>query len=115
MRQITPYSTPGRLAKMDGRLREARMMRDTRAALIEHVGGKPSAVQRMLIDRAAVLMLQVSLMDAKQSDGGLTAHDGRQYLAWCNTLSRLLRQLGLKGAAGAPPSLRDHIAGRAAA
>ena len=115
MQPITPYSGPARLAKMDGRSREARMVRDTRAELVAHVGGKPSAVQRALIERAAVLTLQVSLMDAKQADGGLTERDGRQYLAWVNTLSRTLRQLGMTSAADRPRSLSDHIAARSAA
>ena len=87
------------------------MVRDTRKALVAHVGGKPSAVQRALIERASVLTLQVSLMDAKQANGGLTERDGRQYLAWVNTLSRLMRQLGMMGVAQRPLTLAETRAG----
>ncbi len=110
MQSMKPYSGPGRLAKLDGRSREARMIRDTRAALLDHLGNRPSATQRMLIDRAALLTLQVSLMDMKHASGGLTEHDGRQYLAWVNTLGRLLRHLGLEGAPPRLPTLQEYIA-----
>ena len=56
---VGPYSKPATLAKLDGRTREARLMRDTRAALTRHVGGSPSATQRMLVERAATLSLHV--------------------------------------------------------
>lgn len=92
------------------------MLRAVRADLAAHVGGKPSAVQRALIDQAAMLQLHVAAMDRKAAEaetcGCLSERDARQYLAWCNSLSRLLRQLGLKGAAAAPASLADHLAGR---
>lgn len=114
MRPITPYSGPASLSKMDGRSREARLIRDTRKALVEHVGGTPSAVQRSLIERAAVLTLQVAMLDAKQAQDGMTERDGRQYLAWCNTLTRLLRQLGMHGAATRPKTIAEYVAGRAA-
>jgi hypothetical protein len=39
-----PYR-PVALAKLDQRTKEARLMRETRAALVAHVGGKPSAVR----------------------------------------------------------------------
>jgi hypothetical protein len=44
MPQLGPYSRTAILSKLDGRTREARLMRGTRAALIAHVGGKPSVV-----------------------------------------------------------------------
>ena len=62
LRQIGPYSRPHRLAKLDGRTREAALMRDTRARLIAHVGGSPSAVELALIERAAQLTLKVVLL-----------------------------------------------------
>ena len=54
MSQIGPYSRPATLAKLDGRTRESRLMQTARAELSAHVGGKPSAVQRRLIDRACM-------------------------------------------------------------
>lgn len=83
----------------DGRTREARLMRETREALIAHVGGNPSAAQRGLIERGVWLTLAVSRLDAQMlAKGGLSDHASREYLAWSNTLTRTLRTLGLKGA-----------------
>ena len=113
-RPIGPYSLPGALAKLDGRTREARLMREARAELVAHVGGTPSATQRVLIERAANLTLQIAMLDAKHAAGGMTEHDGRQYLAWVNTLTRLMRQLGMNGAAPRVPTLAEHIAERGA-
>ena len=113
-RSIGAYSRPHRLAKLDGRTREACLIRDTRKRLIEHVGGSPSAVQLALIDRAAMLTLRVAQLDAKLDAGSLTDHDHRHYLAWSNSLTRTLAQLGLKGAEPRGPSLAEHLARRAA-
>jgi hypothetical protein len=115
VRKVRVYTKPATLLKLDQRTREARLMRETRADLVKHVGGQPSATQRALIDRAVRLTLQLHLMDAKQADAPLTEHDGRTYLAWCNTLTRLMRQLGLEGAKASRPSLRDYLDGKAAA
>ena len=41
-------------------------------------------------------------------------HDSRTYLAWSNSLTRTLRELGLKGAADKPPALQDYLAARSA-
>lgn len=114
MKRIGPYSNPDRLAKLDGRRREARQIREAIADLTRHVGGRPSPVQRRLIERAAVLALRLALMDAKSPDGSLSEKDAREYLCWNNSYVRTLRQLGLKGAAPAAPTLADHIASRAA-
>jgi hypothetical protein len=40
----------------------------------------------------------------------MTDHDQRQYLAWSNALVRLLRDLGIKGAAAPKVSLDDVVA-----
>jgi len=94
------------------RSREGLLLRKVRAELTAHVGGKPSATQSVLIERAALLNLQISMLDAKHAAGDLTPHDQREYLAWTNALTRLMRQLGLKGAAERAPTLREHIAQR---
>jgi hypothetical protein len=115
--RIGPHCAPHILAKVDGRTREARLMRETRAELTAHVGGKPSATQRALIEQLVQLRLRIATMDRRFAETGeTTAHDSRTYLAWANSYSRLLRQLGLKGAAERPPTLAEVIAaGRAAA
>lgn len=101
---------------MDGRTRHARILNQVRGELTAQLGGKPSAAQRALIDRAAWLTLRVALLDAKTAEGGvMTECDSRTYLAWSNSLALVLTKIGLKGVAQQPPSLRDHIAQRQAA
>lgn len=77
----------------------ARYLRDTRKALIAHVGGNPSVVERILIDRVAQLGLRLRIMDAKlaESSVAITGHDTDHYLAWHSAMVRTLRALGLKG------------------
>ncbi len=96
---------------MDRRSREARILAGTKAELTAHVGGKPSATQQALIDRAAWLTLHVAQIDAKAArDGVLTEHDAKMYLAWSNTLTRALKALSLKSAPEHVPSLAEHLA-----
>jgi hypothetical protein len=107
-RAVGPYSRPRAIATIDGRTREGRFIRDVRSDLLSHVGGRPSVTQAALIERAVMLSLHVAMMDAKAASGRvLSEHDSRTYLAWSNALARTLRQLGLKGAAAEPRSLRD--------
>jgi hypothetical protein len=106
IRRLRVYSRPATLLTLDQRTREARIMRETRSELTAHVGGSPSATQRALIERAVALTLRIAMMDAKQHEA-ISDHDNRTYLAWCNTLTRLMRQLGLKGAAQRPPTVAE--------
>jgi hypothetical protein len=90
---IWPYIRPHRLAKIDGRTKIAKLMRETRATLTAHVGGEPSATQRALIERVVWLTLKCSLTDAKIAAGTDTDYDSKSYLAWSNALRRALRDL----------------------
>jgi len=114
--RIGPYSRPTVLAKMDQRTREARLVRETRAELVKHCGGRPSATQRALIEQAAQIRLRLACMDRTfaESRGTMTAHDSRTYLAWSNSYSRLLRQLGLQGAPAPVLTLASYLAAKAA-
>jgi hypothetical protein len=115
MPRIGPHSRPDKLQIVDGRLAEAKLMARVRAELTQHLGGSPSATQRILIDRAAALSLHIHLMDRESArSGGMSERNGRQYLAWSNALTRVLKQIGLKGVADKPPSLQDYLAGRSA-
>lgn len=98
-------------AHLDGRTREAKLARDTRAALVAHVGGEPSATQAAIIEQLVQLRLRLAVMDRKFVEAGSqTEHDSRVYLAWANSYTRLLRQIGIKGAAPVKPTLREYIA-----
>jgi hypothetical protein len=81
--------------------------------LTEHLGGKPSRVQRELIRRCARLALHLELQDERSMLAGEMG-DGmsRRYLAWNNTLSRTLRLLGLESAKDHAPVLADYLAAR---
>lgn len=113
MKRLGPYSRPPALAALDMRSREGLLLRRVRAELTAHVGN-PSATQRIMIERAAVLSLQIAMLDAKHSSGpGLTPHDQREYLAWVNSLTRLMRQLGQKGVAERALTPREVLSQRA--
>lgn len=113
--QIYPYSRLGALARLDQRTKEARLLRETRAELLAHVGGKPSATQRALIEQLVQIRLRLAVMDRKFAEtGAQTDHDSRTYLAWANSHARLLRQLGLQGPKEPPPGLAEYLAAKAA-
>lgn len=65
VRVVGAYSRPFTLAKLDGRTREAALMRRVRAELTAYVGGSPTFPQRSLIDRAAILALRMAQIDEK--------------------------------------------------
>ena len=115
MKRLGPYSRRPALAELDMRSKAGWLLRRTRASLTAHLGGKPSATQAVLIERASMLTVQLALMDAKHLAGVTTEHDARQHLAWNNALTRLMRQLGLKGPAERPRTLAEIHASREAA
>lgn len=86
-------------------------MRQVRAELLEHVGGRPTATQRMLIDRAALLTLRLAQIDRRIfADQDLTILDNNQTVAWQNALTRVLVALGVhQEAAREAPSLAEHL------
>ena len=55
---------------IDGRSREGRFLRAYERMLAEHVGGKPSHVQRELIRRCAGLALHLELQDERSMLAG---------------------------------------------
>lgn len=114
-RRVGPYSNTGALSQMDGRTREARFLRETRKLLIAHLGGKPSATQAVLIERAAMLRLHLAQLDEKafREGSSLTGFDQRQYLAWSNSLDRAMRTLGLQGTRERAPDLATYVAQKA--
>jgi hypothetical protein len=93
----------------------ARVRRD----LTRYVG-KPTVVQRMLIERAAVLILRLAKLDDKiiNESGPLTLHDTNYVIAWQNALTRVLIALGVDQAVVQPDpmaALRAHWAASEAA
>jgi len=113
---IGPYSRANAMARIDGRTRAARLAKSTRTALTAHMGGRPSATQLVMIERAVQLTIRIAAMDGRFArTGEQTEHDSRTYLAWSASLTRLLRDMGMKTVTPSVLSLKDHIATRAAA
>jgi hypothetical protein len=92
-----------------GRTREGRELLAFRKTLIEHVGGTPSAAQKVLIDRATMLQMHLNRLDelAASAGGSLSEHSTKVYLAWTGAMGRTMRLLGLKATPKAAPSLKD--------
>ena len=86
-----------RVPSQDGRSADARLMRRTRAELIRHVGGKPTATQAAIVDQIAWLTLYVTRMNrqALETGGVHSDHAAKQFLAYQNSLTRALARLGL--------------------
>ncbi len=114
---LSPHSRRHRLAMLDGRTREARLLKAATDELTEHVGGNPSATQARQIARAARIELHMAMMDARsdQNGGVMTDHDSRQYLAWVNSYRLILRDLGLERRGPRQPTLAEALGQRPAA
>jgi hypothetical protein len=96
--RLGPYSEQLIIGHIDGRTKEARLCRSLRKALIEQLGGadRLTPTQRVLIERAVMLTLRVSVLDQRLVDGTLTGYDNATFIAWSNALRRTLVALGLE-------------------
>lgn len=84
---------------MKSRTREGELYRRVCRDLRKHLGGRPTATQEMLIGRIAWLQVHLSRLDQRALEAEeLSEHAGKQYLAWANSLSRMLQALGLEAA-----------------
>jgi hypothetical protein len=82
-----------------------------RAGLVRHVGSSPSETQKAMINLAVQLRMRLLAMDASFTDrGDHSAHDSKQYLAWANSLSRIMVRLGLEPAAQRPLNTPEILA-----
>lgn len=115
MHPVGPHTRRDLLTQLDRRSHQARLVRAFREELAAHVGGSPSAIQRVLIDRAAVLQLRIALMDRDTlATGAISERNGREYVVWTNSLTRVLAAIGPPAKTSPPPlDLREHLARRA--
>jgi hypothetical protein len=68
-----------------------------------------------MITQAAELKLRLAVMDQEFIRTSYrSAHASRDYLAWSNSMVRLLRQLGLEGAAERVVPITETLAAEAA-
>ena len=114
--RIGPHSRATALARLDGRTREAKEMREIAAALTEHLGGDLTPPQQMLVQMTGVLWLRLSLMAPQMlTDPGQAERYGSVFLAWVNALRRNLAELGVKPQeVERVPSLKQYLAEKAA-
>jgi hypothetical protein len=96
-RHLPLHSKLHSLWEIDQRTKEAMLMRRVRDELVEHLGGRPSITESLLIERACMLALKCAQLDAKILAGEtLTMHDNQHGLAWNNAFRRTLIELGLE-------------------
>ena len=109
---LGPHSRAPAFAAVDGRSEAGRLLSSTKRELVQHLGGKPSATQRLLIERAASYRLRLALLDAKALAGEATPTDERWFGHWASGLARIMRDLGLEAAPVARKTLAEHVAQR---
>lgn len=99
----------------DGRSALGRRFRDVYEDLIEHAGGdqRISEARRHLVKRASALVVWCEITEAKLSRG--EPLDTAAYGSACNTLRRLLTDIGLDSTIrDVTPSLGKYIEGQRA-
>ena len=64
-----------------------------------------------MIERCAWIQLRLTLMDRRIGLAGdeFSERDARHYLAWANSLSRLLSRIGIEPAAATTPTLNEYF------
>ena len=82
---------------MDGRSIVGRRLRSITRELTAHLGGpeRVTVPQKLLIERLAVDIVRLELLDAEVIEGGISAHDARVMHALRGTVRLGLRDLGL--------------------
>lgn len=111
--EIWPSSRTDGLPKIDGRRREAKLMHATRARLIAHCGGNPSAAQLALISGATMLTVRLAQLDRKVAAG--QSVDDERYARMNNTMIRIMARLGLQAPAPRSPTLAEYLTAKAEA
>jgi hypothetical protein len=103
---LGPYSRVHRLAKVDLRTSEGLIVNRLRNDLIKYIGGAPSVLQRVIIERCVWLQLRVALLDKKIAAGhAFTEVDSNCYISWSNALVRTMARLGFEPKRNGKPSL----------
>jgi hypothetical protein len=113
-RRTDPLSRPARLwTDGKGTSPEGVYIRQVREGLICHVGGAPSATQRILIERAVMQTAHLAQIDlAAMRSGGLSADATGQLIRLEGNLRRTLAALGMAAAAPRQLTLAEHLAAR---
>ena len=107
-----PHSRDHVLSTIDRRTRAGRVLRTTEAELIEHVGGHPTAAERLLIQAASIKATRLALLSEKLLSGeDMSEGSDAHILAWLNSMRLDLAALGLeRRAKDITPRLDDYLA-----
>ena len=98
MGDLGPYSSHlTALNNLDGRTKEARILKSMRVELANLLSRKPNAGELALIERLAWLQLRLSVLDRRLLDGQFSEFDANVYNAHCNSFARGLEKLGALG------------------
>lgn len=105
-------ATPDSLVEIDGRTKEARLIRNFSARLLAIAGGRPSDFQRELIEQAVQIKLRLAMLDRSLArTGSQTRRERETYASMAARLHAILRDLGDKPAAAPskPVKLSDYL------
>jgi hypothetical protein len=120
LRGIGPHSRRDSWAKIDGRTKTAKRLRQITDELNAYAGDRITAPQRFLIDRLAHDLVRLELLDARMAAGEVSEKDAVISHALRNSTRLALRDLARFGAQPArndadgdsakPPDLAEVIA-----
>ena len=97
---------------LDGRTREAAIVKRTIADLTAQVGGSPTAAQALLIHATAVIVLRIRCALDKYGTGADVESLDKHFVSLQNSLRLNLITLGLETAKDRPLSLERYLEAR---
>ena len=111
--RVGVFSSQRAVRDLDGRTREAAIVKRTIADLTAQVGGSPTAAQALLIHATAVIVLRIRCALDKYGTGkGEIESLDRHFVSLQNSLRLNLVTLGLEAAKDRPPSLERYLEAR---
>ena len=109
--RIGPYSRVvqrGVIADtVDGRSRDGRLARHMEAELVRHLGGSPSFVEKLLVERLVKIRLRLDALEEKAEADNWTDIDRRTYGGLLNAFRLTAREIGLATATHKPAHSRS--------
>src|SRR5438477_10956750 len=103
MSQLGQFDREIRLSRIDKRSRGGRLIAQIEKHLTAHLGREPRPGERVLIQRAAVLQLQLALLDEDiLRQRRLAGQSAGDYLRFSEELRKTLSALGLTNDRGEP-------------
>jgi hypothetical protein len=108
-RRLTRWSRRA-FDQIDQRLAEAKQEQALIKGLVEHIGGKPSLPQTIMIKRIARLTLLTAQLERRAIEAdALGDLEQRQLCALSNSLRLYLSALGLERPAALPATLKNYL------